>query len=239
VAAAAAALFRSASSFFSYLIRNSSIAPDSALDAPAAASALIPLPGSIPVSLEHVGMHRFLSTMGTMGAVRKAHEIDLQRLLPFLQKSLVGHDWSTCVLQQFLHGQSNPTFHVTSACGHKFVLRKQPPGVLLRGAHAVDREHTIMTAVYGILPVPRTRLMCNDASVIGTPFFMYDFVEGSLYTDVRLPNVTVPHRQAVYASMASTLAKLHSVDAQLVGLQSFGKASGFLSRRMGDVFCCQ
>ena len=77
-------------------------------------------------------------------------------------------------MKQFSHGQSNPSFMISSADGKQYTVRKQPPGKLLAGAHAVDREYTVMTALNSTnVPVPRTQLYCDDASVLGSPFFVY------------------------------------------------------------------
>ena len=82
-------------------------------------------------------------------------------------------------VKQFNKGQSNPTYLLTSSDGHRYVVRKQPPGDLLKGAHAIDREYRVLDALKGTdVPVPRTLLLCEDSDIIGTPFYVMDFVNG-------------------------------------------------------------
>jgi aminoglycoside phosphotransferase (APT) family kinase protein len=119
-------------------------------------------------------------------------------------------NWS---LSQFTHGQSNPTFVLNYRGKKTLVVRKQPHGQLLKGAHAVDREFRVMTALLSThVPVPRTRLYCDDVSIIGTPFFVYDYVPGEFYKSSTLPEFSNPlQRQRVHESMLRTLASIHAV----------------------------
>jgi aminoglycoside phosphotransferase (APT) family kinase protein len=136
-------------------------------------------------------------------------------------------------VRQFQGGFSNPTFHL-QAEGRAFVLRKKPPGQLLPSAHAVDREFKVMRALGGTdVPVPRMWLLCEDASIIGTMFYVMDYVEGRVYTDRLLPGCTAEQRRAMYDSMNDVLAKLHRVDYRAVGLEDFGKPTGYVERQVG------
>ena len=129
-------------------------------------------------------------------------------------------------------GQSNPTFFVT--CGtRRLVLRKQPAGELLPSAHAVDREYRIMTALAGTdVPVPRTVLFCDDRSVVGTPFYLMERLDGRVFADCALPGVAPHERLLMYDSLAGTLAALHNVDPAKIGLADYGKAGNYFARQI-------
>jgi aminoglycoside phosphotransferase (APT) family kinase protein len=114
------------------------------------------------------------------------------------------------------------------------VLRKQPPGQLLPSAHAVDREYRVMTALaQTAVPVPATLLMCDDAGVIGTKFFVMSCVQGRVFRQPHLPGVSAAHRAAMYADMADVLARLHAVDVAAIGLADYGKPGNYYSRQIG------
>jgi aminoglycoside phosphotransferase (APT) family kinase protein len=135
-------------------------------------------------------------------------------------------------VRQFQGGFSNPTFHLQTA-ERAFVLRKKPPGQLLQSAHAVDREFKAMKALENSdVPVPRMRLLCEDESIIGTMFYVMDYVEGRVYPDRLLPGCTVEQRRAMYDSMNDVLVKLHRVDYRAVGLTDFGKPTGYVERQL-------
>lgn len=136
------------------------------------------------------------------------------------------------VIRQFQGGQSNPTFHLRTGAG-EFVLRKKPPGVLLPRAHDVGREHRVMAALAGSdVPVPRMRLLCEDADVIGTPFFVMDHVPGRVFPDRVLRDGTPAERAAIYEDLARVLARLHGVDWRAAGLGDFGRPQGYLARQV-------
>jgi aminoglycoside phosphotransferase (APT) family kinase protein len=136
------------------------------------------------------------------------------------------------VVRQFQGGFSNPTFHLQTA-DRAFVLRKKPPGQLLQSAHAVDREYKVLAALQDTdVPVPRVYLLCADDSIIGTMFYVMDYVEGRVYTDRLLPGCTPEQRRDMYDAMNDVLAKLHSVDYRAVGLEDFGKPTGYVGRQV-------
>lgn len=129
-------------------------------------------------------------------------------------------------------GQSNPTYRIRSGTG-QFVLRKQPPGQLLVGAHAVDREYRVMKALEATdVPVPRMLAYCEDRSLLGTPFYVMEFLQGRVMMDQSLPDMTAAERGAVYAEMNRVLAALHSVDYEAVGLGTFGKPANYFQRQI-------
>jgi acyl-CoA dehydrogenase len=129
-------------------------------------------------------------------------------------------------------GQSNPTFRVRTGRGD-FVLRKKPDGVLLPSAHAIDREHRVMQALADSgVPVPRMRAWCGDETVVGTPFYLMDFLEGRVLADPSLPGCTPDERGAIYDEMNRVLARLHTVDVHALGLQSFGRPGNYVARQV-------
>src|SRR5690242_7637341 len=139
--------------------------------------------------------------LGPTTGVRRGHEIDRHVLERYLGDHLDGFR-GALEIRQFEGGQSNPTYFLHAASGD-YVLRKKPPGQLLPSAHAVDREYRVMTALArSDVPVPRTRLMCEDASVIGTPFFVMDWVAGRVFRQPHLPGVLPTDRARMYAHMA-------------------------------------
>lgn len=129
-------------------------------------------------------------------------------------------------------GQSNPTYRLRSGSA-QFVLRKQPQGQLLAGAHAVDREYRVMKALAGTdVPVPCMLDYCEDRSLLGTPFYVMEFLQGRVMMDQSLPGMSPAERGAVYADMNRVLAALHRVDHEAVGLGTFGKPAQYFQRQI-------
>ena len=128
-------------------------------------------------------------------------------------------------------GQSNPTW-LARMGGADLVLRTQPRGPLLPGAHAVDREHRVLGALHPAgLPVPRPVAWCGDASVIGTPFYLMERIEGRVWHDATLPGLEPDERAAAYLSMAEALADLHRIDPDAVGLGDYGRPGSYFARQ--------
>ena len=135
-------------------------------------------------------------------------------------------------LSQFTRGASNPTYLI-SAGQRRWVLRKKPPGQLLPSAHQVDREYRAMSALGSIgFPVPRMRAYCEDASVIGTAFYVMDFLEGRIFRDARLPGMSPAERRAIYDDLNATLARLHQVDYGAIGLGDYGRPGNYFQRQI-------
>jgi aminoglycoside phosphotransferase (APT) family kinase protein len=135
-------------------------------------------------------------------------------------------------LRQFAGGQSNPTFLVQSA-DHRYVLRRKPPGKLLPSAHAVDREYRVIRALANTdVPVAKAYALCEDPAVIGTVFYVMDYVEGRLFWDAALPEVAPHERRAIYQEMTRVIAALHSVDYTAVGLGDYGKPGRYIERQV-------
>lgn len=163
--------------------------------------------------------------------VRPAHAFDVAPLQGYLSAHIPGAARSLGV-EQFKGGQSNPTYLLTAADG-RFVLRRKPPGALLPSAHAVDREFRIIRALHGgPVPVPRPICYCDDAAVIGTPFYVMEYVEGRIFWHPELVELTAAERGAAYDEMNRVIAAIHSVDPVSVGLGDFGRPTGFVERQI-------
>jgi aminoglycoside phosphotransferase (APT) family kinase protein len=173
-----------------------------------------------------------MKTEAKLTPVRKAHRFDERALDMYLKNSLQGYEGPLTV-QQFEGGQSNPTFLLTAG-GKKYVLRKKPPGKLLPSAHQVDREFRVMKALKeSDVPVPEMYLLCEDENIIGTTFFVMEYVQGRVLEDITLPAMTPGERHAIYLDMIRVLAALHSVDYAALGLENFGKPGNYFSRQIG------
>jgi aminoglycoside phosphotransferase (APT) family kinase protein len=133
---------------------------------------------------------------------------------------------------QFKGGQSNPTYRIDSGSG-AYVLRRKPPGRLLPGAHAVDREYRAIAALGAQgFPVPRVYGLCDDEAVIGTAFYVMDMVEGRIFWEAQLPGLSRDERAAAFDSMNATIAALHTFDPAGIGLGDYGKPTGFVERQV-------
>jgi aminoglycoside phosphotransferase (APT) family kinase protein len=164
--------------------------------------------------------------------VREAHRFDLDALDKYLQQNLEGYRGKPAV-RQFEGGQSNPTFLLTSG-DRRYVLRKKPPGQLLPKAHMIEREYRIYRALEGTdVPVPRAYLLCEDASIIGTAFYVMDYVQGRNFRDTGLKDLPADQRRAAYDDMNRVLAALHSVDFKAKGLEDYGKPGNYFERQIG------
>jgi aminoglycoside phosphotransferase (APT) family kinase protein len=172
---------------------------------------------------------------GIIGDVVPALRFDEAKLKAHLEKHIDGFGRGM-IVQQIKGGASNPTYKLTTQGPNGplgYVLRKKPPGQLLASAHQVDREYRVMKALQDTgVPVPRMRLLEQDDSIIGTGFYVMDFLEGRVFRDARLPGLTPKERAAVYDELNATLAKLHQVDYQTVGLGDFGRPSGYFERQV-------
>ena len=158
-------------------------------------------------------------------------QIDKNSLNDFL-KNLLGNKIIINDIKQFKGGQSNPTYLI-STNEKDLVIRRKPPGKLLKSAHAVDREYRVITALNQTdVPVPKTYAYCDDTSIIGTPFFVMDHVKGNIFWELLLPNCDHNQRRSIYLSMNDTIAKLHNVDFKKVGLSDYGKHEEYMSRQI-------
>jgi aminoglycoside phosphotransferase (APT) family kinase protein len=144
----------------------------------------------------------------------------------------VGDFRGPLTVSQFKGGQSNPTYRLDTPT-RSYVLRRKPPGKLLPGAHAVEREYRVISALGSAgFPVPRIHGLCDDENVIGTPFYVMDLVEGRIIWEAQFPNLSREERAAHFDAMNATIARLHSFDPAELGLADFGKAAGFIERQV-------
>ena len=135
-------------------------------------------------------------------------------------------------VSQFKGGQSNPTYKLDAPSG-SYVLRRKPPGKILPGAHAVEREYRVLAALGAEgFPVPRVHGLCEDESAIGTPFYVMDMVPGRIVWEAHFPGMTNEQRAAHFDAMNATIARLHSFDPDAIGLGDYGKAGGFVERQV-------
>ena len=157
---------------------------------------------------------------------------DIAGLERWMADHVAGYSGPVSV-SQFKGGQSNPTYRIDTASGRSFVLRRKPPGKLLPGAHAVDREARVMSALSAQgFPVPRVYGVCEDEEVIGTAFFVMDLVDGRIIWDPTFPSMSRSERAAHFDAMNSTIAQLHSYDPEAIGLGDYGRSSGFVERQV-------
>jgi len=158
--------------------------------------------------------------------VEERHRIDAGALESFLKFKILD-------LKQFKGGQSNPTYLIAAADGRRFVLRRKPPGKLLPSAHAVEREFRVISALHPTgFPVARPHVLCEDESVIGTAFYVMDFVEGRVLWDQSLPGMSKAERGAIWDELNRVIARLHSIDFGAIGLDSFGKPGNYIERQV-------
>ncbi|MDF2372990.1 MAG: phosphotransferase family protein [Rhizobiaceae bacterium] len=129
-------------------------------------------------------------------------------------------------------GQSNPTFFVTCE-GRRLVLRKQPDGPLQKGAHAVDREFRVLSALAGTdVPVPGPVAYCDDKTILGTPFYLMERIEGRVFHEASLPGLSPQERHGIYLSMGEAMARLHAVRPDMIGLSDYGRPGNYFERQL-------
>ncbi len=164
--------------------------------------------------------------------VAETHKFDEKRLIDYAAAHVEGFDAGAVDVRQFKGGQSNPTYQIVTP-QKKYVLRRKPPGKLLPSAHAVDREYRVITALGKVdFPVPRTYCLCEDESVIGTMFYIMDMVEGRILWDPLLPDLDATQRRAIFDAKIKTLAQLHMVDYEAIGLADYGKPGNYFARQI-------
>src|SRR5256714_3050904 len=158
--------------------------------------------------------------------VEDAHCVDEASLEKFL-------GFRIAQIEQVKGGQSNPTYRLSAADGRRFLLRRKPPGKLLPSAQAVDREYRVIAALHPkIFPVARPHVLCEDESVIGTAFYVMDYVEGRVIWDQSLPGMTKAERFAIWDELNRVIAQLHTLDYSVLGLETFGKPGNYIERQV-------
>ena len=175
-------------------------------------------------------MDRTDANTGTRPVI-EALRFDEAALQDWMEASIEGFR-GPIEVRQFKGGQSNPTYRVDSR-GGSYVLRRKPPGKLLPGAHAVDREYRVIEALgRQAFPVARVYGLCEDESVIGTPFYVMDMVEGRIFWEAQMPGLSSKDRAAAFDSMNETIAALHNFKPNEIGLGDYGRPDGFVERQV-------
>lgn len=159
-------------------------------------------------------------------------DLDADALLGWMRESL-GSSVELVSIEKFAGGQSNPTYRVDTSEG-PMVLRRKPFGKLLPSAHAVEREHRLIAALHPTpVPVARPIALCEDAGVIGAPFYLMEMVAGRTFWQGALPECAKAERGVIYHEMINALARLHAVDPKAVGLEDFGAPGNYFARQVG------
>jgi len=152
------------------------------------------------------------------------------RLGRYLETHLPGFRGLHAV-EDFADGQSNPTSRLVADSGI-YVLRRKPPGDLLKSAHAVDREFRVLSALaHSDVPVARALHLCEDEAVLGSVFYVMEFVAGRVFWDPSLPGLDPGERAAIYDQMNKALATIHTVDVHAVGLADYGRPGSYFERQ--------
>lgn len=176
-------------------------------------------------------MERSAQNSGT-AEVRDAHRFDVGRLAQWMEREVADFSGPLSI-EQFRGGQSNPTYKLISP-GQTYVLRRKPPGRLLPGAHAVEREYRVISALAGQgFPVARAYGLCLDEAVIGTPFYVMEMVEGRIFWEADLPQLERSERPAYFDAMNAAMAQLHGIDPAAAGLDDYGKPGNYFERQIG------
>jgi len=158
--------------------------------------------------------------------------LDKNAVTAYLEEHLAGFQ-GPIDITKFQGGQSNPTFLLETP-GRDYVLRRKPPGVLLKSAHAVDREFRVQKALAGSdVPVADMHLLCEDDDIIGSAFYIMDHVPGRNFNDPTMPDLTKEDRASVITEMNRVLAALHKVDIDMVGLSDYGPPGNYFERQVG------
>ena len=167
-----------------------------------------------------------------MQATHTPPEIDKERLGQYLQAEGLVQPGEFS-LEKIGGGQSNPTFILRQG-DTGLVLRKQPAGGVLPSAHRVDREFRVLSALAEAraLPVPRPLVYSDRAEIVGTPFYVMEYLPGRVFGDYSARGVSPDQRRAMYLDMAETMARLHKVDWRALGLEGYGREGGFFQRQI-------
>ncbi len=163
--------------------------------------------------------------------VAETHRFDEARLAEYMEAHVEGYE-GPLEVRQFKGGQSNPTYQLITP-NKRYVLRRKPPGKLLKSAHMVDREYKVITALHGAgFPAPKTYCLCEDESITGTIFYIMDMVEGRIYWEGAMPEVERTERGQIFDAMNDTLARLHNIDYKVIGLEDYGRPGNYFARQI-------
>lgn len=176
-------------------------------------------------------MTNFTESNSGTTSVREGYELDLNVLTDWMSQNVEGFE-GPITLKQFKGGQSNPTYKIVTPAKN-YVLRRKPFGQTVGKAHAVDREARVMLALENTnVPVPKIYALCADESVLGSLFFIMDMVDGRIFWDNTFPGVSNADRPAYFDAMNETIAALHQVDYEAVGLGTYGKPGNYFARQI-------
>lgn len=157
---------------------------------------------------------------------------DAHKLAAYLETVIDGFR-GPLTFEKFAGGQSNPTFLLKAASG-AYVLRRQPPGALLKGAHALDREYRVLVALKDSgVPVARAHHLCIDVDVIGSMFYVMSFEQGRIFWDPALPALPREQRAPLFSELIRVLATLHDVNVDAVKLGDYGRPGNYFERQVG------
>jgi aminoglycoside phosphotransferase (APT) family kinase protein len=160
------------------------------------------------------------------------HDLPRERLEAWLGAHVTGFK-GPLAIERFADGQSNPSYRLAAASGD-YVLRRKPSGPLLPSAHAVEREYRVLSALAGTgVPVPRVHALCEDPEIIGSAFYVMEFLDGRIFWDQRLPEQSPAERRAMFDSMNTVIAALHTLAHEALGLGDFGRPGNYMARQIG------
>ncbi|MBF96914.1 MAG: putative aminoglycoside phosphotransferase [Alphaproteobacteria bacterium MarineAlpha9_Bin4] len=163
--------------------------------------------------------------------VRENHYLNISNLNIWLEQNF-NNFGKVKMIKQFLGGQSNPTFFIILDKGIEIILRKKPPGKLLPSAHAIEREYLVQKSLTNTsVPCPKMLALCEDSKIIGTPFYIMEYVAGRVYESI-LDIKSIEFRKSIYLKMVEMLANLHNIDYEKIGLYNFGKPGNYAQRQI-------
>lgn len=160
-----------------------------------------------------------------------AHRLDEAKVQSYLEAEIPEFR-GPLEIREFKGGQSNPTYQLRTPGGN-YVLRRKPPGALLKSAHAVDREYRVLEALAEVaFPAPRVLHLCEDEDVLGSTFYVMACVEGRVIWDPVAGREKPSDRRAIFDSMIEVLATLHAIDYKAIGLETYGRPGNYFARQI-------
>ncbi len=172
-----------------------------------------------------------MTNSGVVAVGQRGVDFDVARLDDYL-RGLLGGATGTLEVRRTEGGMSNPTYYLHRG-GWRAVLRKQPAGEVMPSAHAIDREFRVLTALRSTnVPVPEPLHYCTQRDVLGTPFYLMEWLEGRIFLEYAVPGVTPTHRAALFDAMASTMAAIHRLDSHALGLADYGRPGNYFARQL-------
>ena len=191
----------------------------------------------IPGSLKSLGdvethMNDLAGVNSDTTSVRAGFAFDEAGLAAWMRDNVEDFSGHLTV-EQFRGGQSNRTYKLVTPA-RSYVLRRKPSGLLLKGAHAIEREAKVIAALYAAgFPVARVHGLCADDAVIGSWFYVMEMVEGRIFWDAAVTDVSKAERAAIFDAMNETIARLHAFDPETVGLGDYGRPGNYFARQVG------